>query len=147
MLAPLTQCWKKADYFIESNGKRLGILIGTHLHVFFDGEGGKDIVVLWNKAHTTSHELVGSKVGDVFIAKGDRTGVNVNQPKKGLQEGGLTRTIGSDNAHQFTFMGVKIGFVEDVDAWKVSGHEFVGPNERPDSLSRMYLFRGCWGGF
>jgi hypothetical protein len=98
-------------------------LVETHLKVLFDCEAGEDVVGLWDEANAASDELVCLESRDVVTVEGNAPTANVDKSEDCLEEGGFSGTVRSDDANEFTLVGIKVGSVKDVDSWQVAGEE------------------------
>ena len=92
-----------------------------------------------HEAHTTPDELIRPEIRDVLVSQQHSASVDVDEAEDRLQQGGLTRPIGPDNAHEFSVFGIQIRAVEDVHPGEVARIQAVGPHQRSDRLRLVHL--------
>ena len=92
-----------------------------------------------HEAHATPHELIGPEIRDVLVTQQHGAGVDVHEAKDRLQQGGLSRPIGPDDANEFSIFGIQIRAVEDVYPGEVARIQAVCPHQRSDRLRLVHL--------
>ena len=126
LLAAVAHGGEDRDDPFELGVEQLGVLEAADLEVLLDGQRGEDVIGLRDEPHALLHQSVRTQVGDVTAAQGDAPGVDLDQPKHGLQQSGLAGSVGPDDADEFTLLRGEGASVEDVDAGEVAGDQVIG---------------------
>src|SRR5262249_52044231 len=114
--------------------------VRAHLEVFEHGHLRKHDAPLGHIGETTAEDEVGSEPADLLAVEANGARARMQEANDGLERGRLARTVGPDDAHDFTGVDVEREAVEDVDL-AVPGGDRVGDEQlgpRHHTASAMY---------
>ena len=103
------------DLFLvgADGGGRLGV--AAHFQIFLHGHVQEDVASLRHMGQTGLHDLVGTDALDALALVQDIARLRVEQAGNGLQGGGLTGTVGTDQGHDLPFVDLKRNVLDGVD--------------------------------
>jgi ABC-type branched-subunit amino acid transport system substrate-binding protein len=139
LLAPVEERREQVADELEALLEALRALVGAHLEVLLDRQRREDVVGLRDESHALGHQDVGALVGDVVAMEDDGARVDLHQPEERLEQGGLARAVGADDADQLALLAVQVSAVEDVDAGQVAGDQVVGTQDRTLGTAEVLL--------
>ena len=122
---PLGEPRKDTEHEVATGPKQGWSLVGTHLEVLVDRQGGEHVVDLGHIADTALHESVGLEAGDIVAAQFHRARVHLEQPEQGLQHRRFAGAVGADDADQLARVEFDARPIEDVHAGHITGDDRV----------------------
>jgi hypothetical protein len=92
------------------------VALGGDQHVLQHGDAGEDTGELEGSANAQGEDPVGALVGDVAVLKEHRTLIGLDVAGHNVKEGGLARTVGSDQSGDAALLHLERTEVEGLHA-------------------------------
>ena len=91
--------------------------VATHVQVFFHRHPAKQQTTFRDDRNVQVAHLGGVELGDVLAAQQQLARTHRQQPHGGVDQGGLARSVGAHDGHQFTLIDVKVNVPQ---CWRVA---------------------------
>ena len=113
LLAPLLQPGKPLEYLLDGIfNLASGPAVAAHFQILPNRHMLEDPSSLRAKSHAQGNDPVRRHTGNNLPIKGNRAGFGLHESRHGIQRGGLSRTVCTDQRHDLALIHIK-GYILD----------------------------------
>ena len=103
------------DLFLVGGNGGVGLGVGTHVQIFFHGHVQEHMASFGNMGKARFHDFMGAHALDALALVDHIAGLGFQQAGDGLQGGGLTGTIGTDQGDDLALIDLEGNALDGVD--------------------------------